>query len=154
MRARRVTTAGCSSSQRSSTNSFNPEHRHGVESCGSPGRDRGRCGAGRREQQSHSHEGERVAGADAEQQAFHEAREEERADRAQRTKQHQIIVDDKCGTRTPGLFAAGDVTTVPYKQITIAMGQGTIAALAAYEFIQLKKGKEPGIIMDRSVKPC
>ncbi|MCK5062278.1 thioredoxin-disulfide reductase [Candidatus Parcubacteria bacterium] len=76
------------------------------------------------------------------------------ADLVERTKQHQIIVDDKCGTKTPGLFAAGDVTTTPYKQITIAMGQGTIAALAAYEFIQLKKGKEPGIIMDRSVKPC
>jgi alkyl hydroperoxide reductase subunit F len=74
------------------------------------------------------------------------------ADMVVRTKQNQITVDDKCRTSTPGLFAAGDVTTVPYKQITIAMGQATIAALSAYEYIQLKEGKEPGIIMDRSVK--
>ncbi len=74
------------------------------------------------------------------------------ADMVERTKQNQIVVDDKCRTKTPGLFAAGDVTTIPFKQITIAMGQATIAALAAYEFIQLKQGKEPGIIKDRSVK--
>lgn len=74
------------------------------------------------------------------------------ADLVERTKQNQIIVDDKCHTKTLGLFAAGDVTTTPYKQITIAMGQGTIAALAAYEFIQLKQGEHPGLIMDRSVK--
>ncbi|MCK5211769.1 FAD-dependent oxidoreductase, partial [Candidatus Parcubacteria bacterium] len=74
------------------------------------------------------------------------------ADLVERTKQGQIIVDDKCRTKTPGLFAAGDVTTTPYKQITIAMGQGTIAALSAYEFIQLKLGNDIGPILDRSVK--
>ena len=74
------------------------------------------------------------------------------ADLVERTKQNQIIVDDKCRTKTPGLFAAGDVTTTPYKQITIAMGQGTIAALAAYEFIQLGQGNDVGPILDRSVK--
>ena len=74
------------------------------------------------------------------------------ADLVDRTKQNQIMVDDKCRTKTPGLFAAGDVTTVPFKQITIAMGQATIAALAAYEYLQLKQGKELGPIMDRSVK--
>jgi len=74
------------------------------------------------------------------------------ADLVERTKQNQIMVDDKCRTKTPGLFAAGDVTTTPYKQITIAMGQGTIAALAAYEFIQLKLGNDVGPILDRSVK--
>lgn len=72
------------------------------------------------------------------------------ADYVDRTKQCQIIVDDKCRTRTPGLFACGDVTTVPFKQITIAMGQATIAALAAYEYIQLKQGKKVGPIADRS----
>ena len=33
----------------------------------------------------------------------------------------------------PGIYAAGDVTTVPYKQIIIAMGEGAKAALAAFE---------------------
>ena len=68
------------------------------------------------------------------------------------TKQGQIMVDDKCRTKTPGVFAAGDVTTTPYKQITVAMGQATIATLAAYEFIQLKLGKNVGPILDRGVK--
>lgn len=72
------------------------------------------------------------------------------ADFVDRTKQDQIMVDDKCRTRTPGLFAAGDVTTVPFKQITIAMGQATIAALAAYEYLQLKAGRKVGPIFDRS----
>jgi thioredoxin-disulfide reductase len=50
----------------------------------------------------------------------------------------QIIVNDKCRTDTEGIFAAGDVTTVPFKQITIACGQATIAALAAYQYLQTK----------------
>lgn len=53
----------------------------------------------------------------------------------------QIIVNDCCSTSQPGLFAAGDVTQVPFKQITIASGQGTIAALAAYQYLQLQSNK-------------
>ena len=68
----------------------------------------------------------------------------------ERNKQDQIIVDEKCRTKTEGVFAAGDVTDGVYKQITIACGQGTIAALAASEYIQLKKGKEYKNIFDRS----
>ncbi len=45
----------------------------------------------------------------------------------------EIVVDAKCRTNVPGIYAAGDVTTVPYKQIVIAMGEGAKAALAAYE---------------------
>jgi len=74
------------------------------------------------------------------------------ADLVERNESAQIIVDHKCRTKTPGLFAAGDVTNVPYKQITIATGQATIASLAAYEYLQLKSGKEIGIIADRSRK--
>jgi len=59
------------------------------------------------------------------------------ADFVERDKQKQIIVNDVMETKTPGLFAAGDVTTVQYKQITIAMGQATIAALSAYQYIQM-----------------
>lgn len=46
-----------------------------------------------------------------------------------------IKVDTKCVTNVPGIFAAGDVTDVAYKQISIAVGQGTIAALAAVEYL-------------------
>ncbi len=45
----------------------------------------------------------------------------------------EIIVDDKCRTNVPGIYAAGDVTTTPYKQIVVALGEGAKAALAAYE---------------------
>lgn len=47
----------------------------------------------------------------------------------------EIEVDQKCSTSVPGLFAAGDVTTVPYKQIAIATGQGVCAALSAIEYL-------------------
>lgn len=48
-----------------------------------------------------------------------------------------IEVDLKCQTKTPGLFAAGDTTALSeFKQITVAVGQGTIAALAAYQYLQ------------------
>lgn len=49
----------------------------------------------------------------------------------------QILVDDSMATKTPGFFAAGDVVSSEYKQITIAMGQATIAALSAYQYIQM-----------------
>ncbi|MDD5527427.1 MAG: FAD-dependent oxidoreductase [Patescibacteria group bacterium] len=52
----------------------------------------------------------------------------------------EIIISDKGETSLPGLFAAGDATAVPYKQIIIASGQGAVAALGAYEYIQLKSG--------------
>ncbi|HAG20538.1 MAG TPA: alkyl hydroperoxide reductase subunit F, partial [Pseudomonas sp.] len=43
----------------------------------------------------------------------------------------EIIVDAKGQTSIPGVFAAGDVTTVPYKQIVIAVGEGAKASLSA-----------------------
>lgn len=46
------------------------------------------------------------------------------------------IVTDKVGqTNIPGIFAAGDVTDIPYNQISIAAGQGVTAALAAIDYI-------------------
>jgi NADH-dependent peroxiredoxin subunit F len=47
----------------------------------------------------------------------------------------EIIVDDKNMTSLPGLFAAGDVTQITYKQIVIAVADGAKAALAANEYI-------------------
>jgi len=47
----------------------------------------------------------------------------------------EIEVDAYNATNIPGVFAAGDVTTVPYKQIIVAMGEGTKAALSAFDHI-------------------
>ncbi|AKC86062.1 alkyl hydroperoxide reductase subunit F [Pseudoxanthomonas suwonensis] len=47
----------------------------------------------------------------------------------------EIVVDDRGQTSVPGVFAAGDCTTVPYKQIVIAMGEGSKAALAAFDHL-------------------
>lgn len=53
----------------------------------------------------------------------------------ERTKHGEIIIDEKCQTTEPGIFAAGDVSTVPYKQIVIAMGEGAKASLSAFDFL-------------------
>jgi alkyl hydroperoxide reductase subunit F len=47
----------------------------------------------------------------------------------------EIEVDVRGQTSVPGVFAAGDVTTVPYKQIVIAMGEGSKAALGAFDHL-------------------
>ena len=47
----------------------------------------------------------------------------------------EIDVDARGETSVPGVFAAGDVTTVPYKQIIIAMGEGSKAALGAFDHL-------------------
>jgi thioredoxin reductase (NADPH) len=59
----------------------------------------------------------------------------------------EIIVDKYCATSTKGIFAAGDVTDVPYKQAIISAGQGAIAALSAYNYLQRLRGK-PAIRAD------
>ena len=48
---------------------------------------------------------------------------------------NEINVDCHCRTSIPGVFAAGDVTTVPFKQIISACGEGAKAALSAYDYI-------------------
>ena len=47
----------------------------------------------------------------------------------------EVIVDAKAHTNLPGVFAAGDCTTVPYKQIVIAAGDGAKAALSAFDYL-------------------
>jgi alkyl hydroperoxide reductase subunit F len=47
----------------------------------------------------------------------------------------EIVIDAKCHTSLPGVYAAGDVTTVPYKQIIIAAGEGSKAALSAFDHL-------------------
>lgn len=51
------------------------------------------------------------------------------------TPRGEIIVDAKGATNLPGVFAAGDVTTVPYKQIVIAVGEGAKASLSAFDHL-------------------
>lgn len=47
----------------------------------------------------------------------------------------EIVVDHHGATNAPGVFAAGDATTVPYKQIVIAAGDGAKAALGAFDYL-------------------
>lgn len=51
----------------------------------------------------------------------------------------EIVVDDRCQTSVDGIFAAGDVTDVPQKQIIVAAGEGAKAALCAHEYLQKQK---------------
>ncbi|MBD9663478.1 alkyl hydroperoxide reductase subunit F [Variovorax paradoxus] len=51
------------------------------------------------------------------------------------TKHGEIVVDARGQTSVPGVFAAGDVTTVPFKQIIIAAGDGAKAALGAFDHL-------------------
>lgn len=56
-------------------------------------------------------------------------------DTVNKNKVNEIMVDAKCQSNIPGIFAAGDVTDVAYKQIGISTGQGITAALAAIEYL-------------------
>lgn len=57
------------------------------------------------------------------------------ADTLELSKHGEIEVDTHGQTSVPGVFAAGDVTTAPYKQIIIAMGEGAKASLAAFDYL-------------------
>jgi len=52
-----------------------------------------------------------------------------------RNARGEIIVSDRGETNVPGVFAAGDATTAPYKQISVAAGHGATAAIAAFEHV-------------------
>ena len=58
------------------------------------------------------------------------------------SKHGEIEVDARSATNLPGIFAAGDVTTVPYKQIVIAMGEGSKAALSAFDYLIRNSGSD------------
>lgn len=55
------------------------------------------------------------------------------ADQLDTTAIGEIIIDSHCRTSVPGVYAAGDVSSVPYKQIIVAMGEGAKAALTAFD---------------------
>ena len=53
----------------------------------------------------------------------------------ERTSIGEIVVDNHGATNIPGVFAAGDCTNNPYKQIIISMGSGANAALGAFDYL-------------------
>ena len=53
----------------------------------------------------------------------------------ERTERGEVVIDPRGATSVPGVFAAGDCTTVPYKQIVIAMGAGATAGLSAFDHL-------------------
>lgn len=58
-------------------------------------------------------------------------------------KTGQVKVNKFCHTNVPGIFAAGDVTNVKYKQIVVAEGMGAVAALETYEYINRLSASAP-----------
>ncbi|TQV73124.1 alkyl hydroperoxide reductase subunit F [Aliikangiella marina] len=51
------------------------------------------------------------------------------------TRFGEVVINEKCETSAKGIYACGDVTTVPYKQIVVSMGEGAKASLAAFEYL-------------------
>ena len=56
-------------------------------------------------------------------------------DTVETNRQGEIVIDDKCRTGLSGVFACGDVTNVPFKQVIIAAGEGAKAALSASDYL-------------------
>jgi len=60
---------------------------------------------------------------------------------------NQVVIDSLQRTSVPGIFAAGDLTETPYKQVVVSAGEAAKAALACFDYIQKLEGKK-GIIAD------
>ena len=58
-------------------------------------------------------------------------------------RQGEIVVDPRGATSLPGVYAAGDATTAPFKQIVIAAGDGARAALGAFEHLMRAPAPAP-----------
>jgi alkyl hydroperoxide reductase subunit F len=56
-------------------------------------------------------------------------------DLVEKTRFGEIVINEKCQTSEAGIYACGDVTTVPYKQIIISMGEGSKASLSSFEYL-------------------
>lgn len=62
-----------------------------------------------------------------------------------------VVIDRQMHTSCLGIFSCGDVTDLDYKQVVISAGQGAIAALEAYKYLQLKSGKKAVIMTDWTI---
>jgi alkyl hydroperoxide reductase subunit F len=77
----------------------------------------------------------------------------------EQTQYGELVINEKCETSAAGIYACGDVTTVPYKQIVVAMGEGAKASLAAFEYLlansdrlqQLHHNTAKSSLMDQEV---
>lgn len=56
-------------------------------------------------------------------------------------QRNQVIISANCETSRPGIFAAGDITTITFKQVVISAGEGAKAALEAEQYLLRKLGK-------------
>lgn len=54
----------------------------------------------------------------------------------------EIVIDDHGATSAPGIFAAGDCTAIPYKQVVIGLGEGAKAALGAFDYLIRRQDDE------------
>ncbi|MFH1099051.1 MAG: FAD-dependent oxidoreductase, partial [Candidatus Uhrbacteria bacterium] len=63
----------------------------------------------------------------------------------------EVVIDRDCVTSAPGIFAAGDVTNIIYKQAIISASEGAKAALQAFKYLQIVAGK-PAVMIDWDVK--
>ncbi|MCG8669882.1 MAG: alkyl hydroperoxide reductase subunit F [Pseudomonadales bacterium] len=68
------------------------------------------------------------------------------------TKFGEVVINEKCETSQAGIYACGDVTTVPYKQIIISMGEGAKASLAAFEYLLANGDKLEALYNDQEEK--
>ena len=59
----------------------------------------------------------------------------------------EITIDRDCATNVPGIFAAGDITDIAYKQAVVSAGEGAKAALQVFKYLQTAAGK-PAIMFD------
>ncbi|MFA6392066.1 MAG: thioredoxin-disulfide reductase [Patescibacteria group bacterium] len=66
-------------------------------------------------------------------------------DLVDRNDRNQIVINSNCETSCPGVFAAGDVTDIVYKQVVISAGEGAKAALQTYKYLQRKTGRQGGV---------
>lgn len=64
------------------------------------------------------------------------------------TRFGEVVINEKCETSQPGIYACGDVTTVPYKQIVVAMGEGAKASLASFEYLLANSAKLEAMYQD------
>lgn len=64
---------------------------------------------------------------------------------------NEVVTTRDCETSAPGIFAAGDLTNIAYKQAVVSAGEGTKAALQAFKYLQQQRGK-PAVMLDWDVR--